>query len=111
LLGKSPLAYLLVGVSVAVVVLGWAVSDLPTQLRGDPTPLLWAPRCIWAAAVLFGLLLGGCAALTTEFGRCRGVAAGFSLGLLLSGLHLIRSAIFAAAVAGVGLDPSAIFSS
>jgi len=80
------------------------------SFRARPTPLLVRHHAVSAAAVLFGLLLGGAHALT-RIGRCRGL----SLLGFLSGPAAVWAVIYppqqysAAAVAVSALIPAAIF--
>lgn len=83
ILGKS-LAYLIVGLGMAIGVM--ALGSLIFQLRfvGDPTPLLiGTPIYLWAS-VMFGLMLG--ARTSNQNAAVQGVAlVGFLTALLLSG--------------------------
>lgn len=83
LLGKA-LAYLLVGGSEAVVVMGMGGLIFRLSFAGDPTPLLVGTTLYLAAAVLFGLLLGVRSA--NQNAAVQGVSlVGFLSALLLSG--------------------------
>lgn len=83
LLGKA-LAYLLVGESMAVVVMGLGGLIFQLGFAGDPSPLLVGTTLYLAAAVLFGLLLGVRSA--TQNAAVQGVSlVGFLSALLLSG--------------------------
>ena len=83
LLGKE-LAYLLVGLGEAVVVMTVATVLFGLRLQGDPTPLLVGLVIYLAAAVAFGLLVG--ARASNQTGAVQGTAiAGFLTALLLSG--------------------------
>jgi ABC-2 type transport system permease protein len=83
LLGKT-LAYLLVGVAMALVVMGAGGLIFRLGLAGDPSPLLLGTILYLAAAVIFGLLLGVRSA--NQQGAVQGVAlVGFLTALLLSG--------------------------
>lgn len=83
LLGKA-LAYLLVGESMAVVVMGLGGLIFQLSFAGDPSPLLVGTTLYLAAAVLFGLLLGVRSA--NQNAAVQGVSlVGFLSALLLSG--------------------------
>lgn len=83
LLGKE-LAYLIVGLGEALVVMIIAVLLFGLQIRGDPTTLLVGTVIYLAASVAFGLLVGARAGNQT--GAVQGTAiAGFLTALLLSG--------------------------
>jgi ABC-2 type transport system permease protein len=83
LLGKA-LAFLLVGASVAVVVMGLGGQIFRLSVVADPTPLLVGTTLYLAAAVLFGLLLGVRSA--NQNAAVQGVSlVGFLSALLLSG--------------------------
>lgn len=83
LLGKE-LAYLIVGLGEALVVMTVATLLFGLRLRGDPTLLLVGLVIYLAAAVAFGLLVGARAGNQT--GAVQGTAiAGFLTALLLSG--------------------------
>ncbi|MGB5239041.1 MAG: ABC transporter permease [Prochlorococcaceae cyanobacterium] len=83
LLGKA-LAYLLVGESMAVVVMGLGGLIFQLGFAGDPSPLLVGTTLYLAAAVLFGLLLGVRSA--NQNAAVQGVSlVGFLSALLLSG--------------------------
>ncbi len=83
LLGKG-LAYLLVGGSMALVVMGMGSLIFRIGFAGDPTPLLVGTTLYLAAAVLFGLLLGVRSA--SQNAAVQGVSLiGFLTALLLSG--------------------------
>jgi len=74
------LAYLLVGVSVAVVVMGLGGLIFQLSFAATQHRCWWAHACKSGGGVLFGLFYWGCAALT-RIRRCRGVSLlGFSLG-------------------------------
>jgi ABC-2 type transport system permease protein len=83
LLGKE-LAYLIVALGEALVVMVVAMLLFGLRVRGDPTPLLVGLVIYLAAAVAFGLLVGARAGNQT--GAVQGTAiAGFLTALLLSG--------------------------
>jgi ABC-2 type transport system permease protein len=83
LLGKG-LAYLLVGASIAVVVMGLGGLIFRLGFAGDPVPLLIGTTLYLASAVLFGLLLGVRSA--SQNAAVQGVSLiGFLSALLLSG--------------------------
>ncbi|MGP1373872.1 MAG: ABC transporter permease [Almyronema sp.] len=83
LLGKE-LAYLIVGLAEALVVMTVATVLFGLRFRGDPTPLLVGTIIYLAASVAFGLLVGARAGNQT--GAVQGTAiAGFLTALLLSG--------------------------
>ena len=83
LLGKE-LAYLLIGLGEAVIVMSVAAILFGLRFRGDPTTLLVGTVVYLAASVAFGLLVGARAANQT--GAVQGTAiAGFLTALLLSG--------------------------
>jgi len=83
LLGKE-LAYLIVGLGEALVVMVIAVFLFGLQIRGDPTTLLVGTVVYLAASVAFGLMVGARAGNQT--GAVQGTAiAGFLTALLLSG--------------------------
>jgi ABC-2 type transport system permease protein len=83
LLGKE-LAYLIVALGEAIVVMTVAIILFDLRVRGDPTPLLVGLFVYLAAAVAFGLLVGARAGNQT--GAVQGTAiAGFLTALLLSG--------------------------
>lgn len=83
LLGKG-LAYLLVGGSIAVVVMGLGSLIFRLGFAGDPVPLLVGTTLYLASAVLFGLLLGVRSA--SQNAAVQGVSLiGFLSALLLSG--------------------------
>jgi len=83
ILGKS-LAYLLVGVGMAIAVMGVGCFIFQLRFMGDPTPLLLGtPIYLWAS-VMFGLMLG--ARTSNQNAAVQGVAlVGFLTALLLSG--------------------------
>ncbi len=83
LLGKE-LAYLIVGLGEALVVMVVATLLFGLRFRGDPTTLLVGTVIYLGAAVAFGLLVGARAGNQT--GAVQGTAiAGFLTALLLSG--------------------------
>jgi ABC-2 type transport system permease protein len=83
LLGKS-LAYLLVGLAMAAVVMGSGSLIFHLGFAGDPTPLLIGTSVYLAAAVLFGMLLG--VRSRSQQAAVQGVSlVGFLTALLLSG--------------------------
>ncbi|PZV03355.1 MAG: ABC transporter permease [Leptolyngbya sp.] len=83
LLGKE-LAYLVVGLGEALVVMTVATLLFGLRVRGDPTTLLVGTVIYLAAAVAFGLFVGARAGNQT--GAVQGTAiAGFLTALLLSG--------------------------
>lgn len=83
LLGKT-LAYLLVGLSMAVVVMGAGSLIFRLGFAGDPSPLLVGTTVYLATAVLFGLLLG--VRSGSQQAAVQGVSlVGFLTALLLSG--------------------------
>ena len=83
LLGKE-LAYLIVGLGEALIVMVVAVVLFGLRFRGDPTTLLIGTVLYLAASVAFGLLVGARAANQTA--AVQGTAiAGFLTALLLSG--------------------------
>ncbi|MGC1310003.1 MAG: ABC transporter permease [Phormidesmis sp.] len=83
LLGKE-LAYLLIGLGEAVIVMSVATLLFGLRFRGDPTTLLVGTVLYLAASVAFGLLVGARAGNQT--GAVQGTAiAGFLTALLLSG--------------------------
>jgi ABC-2 type transport system permease protein len=83
LLGKE-LAYLIVALGEALVVMTVATILFGLRFRGDPTPLIVGLLVYLAAAVAFGLLVGARAGNQT--GAVQGTAiAGFLTALLLSG--------------------------
>lgn len=83
ILGKS-LAYLLVGIGMAIAVMGVGCFIFHLGFAGDPTPLLLAtPIYLWAS-VMFGLMLGS--RTSNQNAAVQGVAlVGFLTALLLSG--------------------------
>ncbi|MEY3828028.1 MAG: hypothetical protein RLZZ148_2853 [Cyanobacteriota bacterium] len=83
ILGKS-LAYLLVGLMMAITVMGLGCLIFQVFFAGDPTPLLIAtPIYLWAS-VMFGLMLG--ARTSNQNAAVQGVSlVGFLTALLLSG--------------------------
>jgi ABC-2 type transport system permease protein len=83
LLGKA-LAYLIVGLCEAIVVIGISVILFGLQLAGDPTPLLIGTPLFILVAVLFGLQIGTRVGNVT--GAVQAVATiGFLTAFLLSG--------------------------
>lgn len=83
LLGKA-LAYLLIAVSEALVVMGLGSLIFQISLAGDPTPLLLGTLLFLTDSVLFGLLLG--VRSSNQNAAVQGVALiGFITSLLLSG--------------------------
>ena len=83
LLGKE-LAYLIVGLGEALVVMIVAVILFGLRFRGDPTTLLIGTLLYLSASVAFGLLVG--ARASNQTGAVQGTAiAGFLTALLLSG--------------------------
>ncbi|MGB3299504.1 MAG: ABC transporter permease, partial [Phormidesmis sp.] len=83
LLGKE-LAYLLVGLGEAAIVMTVATLLFGLRFRGDPTTLLVGTVVYLAASVAFGLLVGARAGNQT--GAVQGTAiVGFLTALLLSG--------------------------
>ena len=83
LLGKA-LAYLIVGLGEAVVVMTVAIVLFGLRFRGDPTTLLVGTVIYLGASVSFGLLVGARASNQTS--AVQGTAiAGFLTALLLSG--------------------------
>ena len=83
LLGKE-LAYLIIGLGEAFVVIVVAMLLFGVRLQGDPTPLLLGLILYLSAAVAFGLLVG--ARTGNQTGAVQGTAiAGFLTALLLSG--------------------------
>lgn len=83
LLGKC-LAYFLVAVGQAIVVMGIGVLVWRLRFAGDPTPLLVGSVTFLTASIMFGLFIGVRAANRSV--AVQGVAtAGFLLSLLLSG--------------------------
>lgn len=83
LLGKE-LAYLIVGLGEALVVMTVATLLFGLRVQGDPTPLLLGLLIYLSASVAFGLLVGARAGNQT--GAVQGTAiAGFLTALLLSG--------------------------
>lgn len=83
LLGKE-LAYLIIALAEALVVMTVATILFGLRFRGDPTPLLLGLVLYEAAAVAFGLLVG--ARAENQTGAVQGTAiAGFLSALLLSG--------------------------
>ncbi|MEO1067919.1 MAG: ABC transporter permease, partial [Cyanobacteria bacterium J06638_6] len=83
LLGKE-LAYLIVGLGEALVVMVVAMLLFGLRLRGDPTTLIVGSVIYVAVAVAFGLLIG--ARSSNQTGAVQGTAiAGFLSALLLSG--------------------------
>lgn len=83
LLGKE-LAYLIVGIAQALVVIGLAVIIFHLQFAGNPIPFLLGTLIFLAAAVMFGLFVGVRA--STQNAAVQGVAlVGFLTALLLSG--------------------------
>jgi ABC-2 type transport system permease protein len=83
LLGKH-LAYLIIGLGEALVVMGMAMVLFGLRLQGDPTPLLLGVGVYLGASVAFGLFVGARAGNQT--GAVQGTAiVGFLTALLLSG--------------------------
>lgn len=83
-LGGKHLAYLIIGLGEALVVIGVAMVLFHLRVRGDPTPLLLGVGVYLAASVAFGLLVGARAGNQT--GAVQGTAIiGFLTALLLSG--------------------------
>jgi ABC-2 type transport system permease protein len=83
LLGKA-LAYLMVGLGIAAVVMGLGSLIFGLGFAGDPTPLLLATPLYLGASVMFGLLLG--VRTSDQNSAVQGVALiGFLTALLLSG--------------------------
>lgn len=83
LLGKA-LAYLLIAVSEALVVIGLGSLIFQVTLAGDPSPLLLGTLLFLTDSVLFGLLLG--VRSSNQNAAVQGVALiGFITSLLLSG--------------------------
>jgi ABC-2 type transport system permease protein len=83
LLGKE-LAYWLVGIAEALVVVGLGVLIFGLRFAGDPTPFILGTLIFLAAAVMFGLFVGVRA--NTQNAAVQGVAlVGFLTALLLSG--------------------------
>ncbi|PZO38891.1 MAG: ABC transporter permease [Pseudanabaena frigida] len=83
ILGKG-LAYLIVSLGIALVVMGIGAIVFGLSFAGDPTPLLVAiPIYLWAS-VMFGTMLG--TRTTNQNAAVQGVAlVGFLTALLLSG--------------------------
>jgi ABC-2 type transport system permease protein len=83
LLGKG-LAYLLIGIVQAVLVMGLGALIWQLNLAGDPTPLLIGTLVFLADSVLFGLLIG--VRTSEQNSAVQAVALiGFLTALLLSG--------------------------
>jgi ABC-2 type transport system permease protein len=83
LLGKE-LAYLLIGLGEAAIVMTVAALLFGLRFRGDPTTLLVGTVIYLAASVAFGLFVG--ARASNQTGAVQGTAiAGFLTALLLSG--------------------------
>jgi ABC-2 type transport system permease protein len=83
LLGKG-LAYLMVGISMALVVMGLGSLIFQVKFAGDPTPALVGTPIYLSAAVLFGLLLG--VRSSSQNAAVQGVSLiGFLTAFLLSG--------------------------
>ena len=83
LLGKE-LAYLLIGLGEAVIVMTVAAILFELRFRGDPTTLIIGTVAYLAASVAFGLFVG--ARASNQTGAVQGTAiAGFLTALLLSG--------------------------
>jgi len=83
ILGKG-LAYFLVGLSEAVVIMGLGLLLFGVWFAGDPTPLLMGTFLFLGTSVLFGLLIG--ARTSTQSAAVQAVATvGFLTALLLSG--------------------------
>ncbi len=83
LLGKG-LAYLIVGLGEAVIILTLSALIFGIRFAGDPTPFLVSLPIYVAAAVMFGLVLGTRA--SSQSAAVQGVATiGFLTALLLSG--------------------------
>ena len=83
LLGKG-LAYLLIGLLQALVIIGIGSLVFQLSFSGDPTPLLVGTPLFLSAAVLFGLLMG--ARTSTQSAAVQAVATlGFLTAYLLSG--------------------------
>ncbi len=83
LLGKE-LAYLIVGLGEALIVMTIATLLFGLRVRGDPTTLLVGTVIYLGASVAFGLLVG--ARASNQTGAVQGTAiAGFLSALLLSG--------------------------
>lgn len=83
LLGKA-LAFLLVGLSEAMLVIGIGAILFGLSFAGDPTPFLIATPIFIGVSVLFGLLIGTRA--TTQTAAVQAVAlTGFLSAFLLSG--------------------------
>ncbi|UBF24082.1 ABC transporter permease [Kovacikia minuta CCNUW1] len=57
LLGKA-LAYIIVGLCIALIVIGLGSLIFQVELAGDPTPLLLGIPIYLSASVMFGLLIG-----------------------------------------------------
>lgn len=83
ILGKS-LAYLVVGIGMAIGVMGLGSLIFQLGFVGDPTPLLLGTLLYLWASVMFGLMLG--ARTNNQNSAVQGVAlVGFLTALLLSG--------------------------
>ncbi|MFM7425068.1 MAG: ABC transporter permease [Elainella sp.] len=83
LLGKA-LAYLVVGLSEAALILGISVVLFDLRLAGDPTPFLLGTPLFIATAVMWGLMIG--ARVSSQNAAVQAVALiGFLTALLLSG--------------------------
>jgi ABC-2 type transport system permease protein len=83
LLGKA-LAYLCVGMGMAIVVMGLGTLIFGVGLAGDPTPLLIGTPLYLGTSVMFGCLLG--AKSNNQNAAVQGVSlVGFLTALLLSG--------------------------
>jgi ABC-2 type transport system permease protein len=83
ILGKS-LAYLIVGIGMAIGVMGLGSLVFQLGFAGDPTLLLFGTLLYLWASVMFGLMLG--ARTDNQNSAVRGVSlVGFLTALLLSG--------------------------
>lgn len=84
LIAGKALAYLIVGIMMAGVVMGLGTLIFQLQLAGDPTPLLVGTLVYLTTSVMFGLMLG--ARTNNQNAAVQGVAlVGFLTALLLSG--------------------------
>jgi ABC-2 type transport system permease protein len=83
ILGKS-FAYLIVGIGMAIGVMGLGGLIFHLELLGDPTPLLLGTLLYLWASVMFGLMLGS--RTSNQNSAVQGVSlVGFLTALLLSG--------------------------
>jgi ABC-2 type transport system permease protein len=94
LLAGKALAYLLIGLAIAVMLISLGCILFDLRFAGDPTPYLVSTVIFVLDSVVFGLMIGS--GVTTQAAAVQGVAfAGFTTALLLSGfLYPLRNIQF-----------------